>query len=387
MKFTEATVKSFRPPAKADHYEWDDSMPGFGFRCQSGGRKSYLIKYRVGEKQRKLSLGATAKVSLEAARTNARALFAKVAMGVDPANERTDAVASAARTFATIIDLYTGTLQDAVDNGARSQKYHDATKNFLKKYFRPLHGKALSSINRADVSVELTRIRNDNGPYAMNHARAALSSFFNWTIGEGLAEANPVDKTNKVEENSRDRVLDNQELRTIWRALPDNDYGKISKLLILTAQRRGEIGEMRVEEFNRTERQIEIPGERTKNGLPHIVPLSDAAMAILESVDMEGRTYAFGRNLSAPFSGWSKARAELNLKAKIGKPWRVHDYRRTGSTRMGDDGVLPHVVEAVLNHISGTKASVAGTYNKAMYLNEKREALNTLASFDERVVS
>src|SRR5260221_10174284 len=89
MKFTEATIRTFKAPVKKiDHYEWDDSMPGFGFRCQSGGRKSYLVKYRVGEKQRKLTLGATSKVSLEAAKSNARALFAKVAMGIDPANER-----------------------------------------------------------------------------------------------------------------------------------------------------------------------------------------------------------------------------------------------------------------------------------------------------------
>ncbi len=89
-------------------------MPGFGFRCQSGGRKSYLVKYRVGEKQRKLSLGATSKVSLDAARVNARALFAKVAMGIDPANERAVAVAAAAKTFDPVIDGYIAKLQGAV---------------------------------------------------------------------------------------------------------------------------------------------------------------------------------------------------------------------------------------------------------------------------------
>jgi integrase len=167
--------------------------------------------------------------------------------------------------------------------------------------------------------------------------------------------------------------------------LPDNDYGKINKLLILTAQRRGEIGELRVAEINRKEQQIELSGERTKNSLPHIVPLSDAAMEILESIDMDGRTFVFGRNLSAPFSGYSKAKHELDLECKIAD-WRLHDYRRTGSTRMGENGVLPHVVEAVLNHVSGSKGGVAGVYNKAMYLKEKREALNTLASFVMRVV-
>lgn len=387
MKFTEATVKSFRPAAdKADHYEWDDSMPGFGFRCQSGGRKSYLVKYRVGEKQRKLALGATNKVTLDAARINAKALFAKVAMGVDPANERAAAVARATQTFDPIIDGYIAMLKDAVSTGARTEKHYLTTMRFLKNYFKPLHGLALASIERHHVATQLNVIRREHGPVAMNRARGGLSSFFNWAIGEGICKYNPVDKTNKSEEQSRERVLENSELKKIWHTLPDNDYGKINKLLILTAQRRGEIGEMRVAEFNRAERQIEIPGERTKNGLPHIVPLSDPAMAILESIEMEGRTYVFGRNLSAPFSGYSKAKTELDLEAKIAKPWVLHDYRRTGSTRMGDEGVLPHVVEAVLNHISGNKAGVAGTYNKAMYLKEKRDGLNTLASFVMRVV-
>jgi integrase len=388
VKFTAATVKAFVPPAdKADHYEWDDSMPGFGFRCQSGGRKSYLVKYRVGEKQRKLTLGATSKVSLDAAKINARALFAKVAMGIDPANERAVSVAAAARTFDPVIDGYIAMLKDAVETGARTEKHYLTIMRFLKNYFKPLHGLALASIERHHVSTQLTVIRREHGPVAMNRARAGLSSFFNWAIGEGICKYNPVDKTNKSEEQSRERVLENAELKKIWHALPDNDYGKINKLLILTAQRRGEIGEMRVAEFNRAERQIELPGERTKNGLPHIVPLSNAAMAILASVDMKGKTFVFGRNKSAPFSGYSKAKTELDLEAKIETPWVLHDYRRTGSTRMGDEGVLPHVVEAVLNHISGNKAGVAGTYNKAVYLKEKREALNTLASFVERVVS
>ena len=362
-------------------------MPGFGFRCQSGGRKSYLVKYRVGEKQRKLSLGATSKVSLDAAKVNARALFAKVAMRIDPANERAVAVASATQTFDPIIDGYIAMLKDAVETGARTQKHYLTTMRFLKNYFKPLHGLALASIERHHVATQLNVIRREHGPVAMNRARGGLSSFFNWAVGEGICKYNPVDKTNKSEEQSRERVLENAELKTIWHSLPDNDYGKINKLLILTAQRRGEIGEMRVAEFNRAERQIELPPERTKNGLPHIVPLSDAAMEILESINMDGRTFLFGRNLSAPFSGYSKAKTELDLECKIEKPWVLHDFRRTGSTRMNDEGVLPHVVEAVLNHISGSKAGVAGTYNKAIYLKEKREALNTLASFISKAVS
>ncbi len=101
---------------------------------------------------------------------------------------------------------------------------------------------------------------------------------------------------------------------------------------------------------------------------------------------MDGRTFVFGRTATAGFSGWSDSKIQLDLEAKV-EHWTLHDFRRTGSTRMNEEGVLPHVVEAVLNHVSGSKGGVAGTYNKAMYLKEKRAALNTLASFIERAVS
>jgi integrase len=383
MKFTEASVRAFVMPAgKDDHYEWDEAMPGFGFRCRSkGGSKVYLVKYRVGEKQRKLTLGATNKVTLETAKINARTIFGKVAMKVDPANEMARAAEDASKTFDPVIDGYLAAVE-----GSSSRSHYEATKRALKVRFKRLHGLALISIERSKVATELRAIEKERGPIAMNRNRTYLSSFFNWAIGEGLCEANPVDKTNRNEENSRDRVLKNTELKTIWRALPDNDFGKCSKLLMLTAQRRNEIGGLKVSEFNRAERQIELPPERTKNGLPHIVPLSDMAMSSLESVDMDGKEFVFGRRADSGFSGWGDAKTMLDQEAEVDH-WTLHDFRRTGSTRMGDEGILPHVVEAVLNHISGNKAGVAGTYNKAMYLTEKREALNTLASFVMRVVS
>ena len=133
----------------------------------------------------------------------------------------------------------------------------------------------------------MSRDQGDSGSRIFSRHRGHalnLSSFFNWSIGEGLCESNPVDKTNRNDENTCERVLANNELKTIWRALPDNEFGKCAKLLMLTSQRRNEIGGLRVVEFNKEKRQIELPPERTKNGLPHIVPLSDMAMKILESV-------------------------------------------------------------------------------------------------------
>ena len=275
MKFTEVSVKAFViPEGKSDHYELDGAMPGFGFRCRNvGGSKVYLVKYRVGNKQRKVTLGATNKVSLETARTNARAIFGKVAMKIDPANEMARAAVDASKTFDVVIDGYLEAI-----NAERSQSHYEATKRALKVRFKKLHGLALASIERSTVATELQAIRKDQGPIAMNRARTYLSSFFNWAIGEGLCESNPVDKTNRNDENSRDRVLKNGELKTIWRALPDNDFGKILKLLAYTAQRREEIGGLRVDEVNFKDKQIELPESRTKNGIAHIVPISPPAL-------------------------------------------------------------------------------------------------------------
>jgi integrase len=210
---------------------------------------------------------------------------------------------------------------------------------------------------------------------------------FTWAIGEGMAHANPVVGTNKAcEEVQRDRVLSDEEFRLVWLHAGDGDYGAILRLLILTGQRREEVGGMTWSEIDLSKALWSIGGERTKNGLPHEVPLSSQALLILEPMGrQEGRALVFGTG-EGGFSGWSKAKQRLDgrlveaLREQHGPkaelvPWRLHDIRRTVATRMADVGVLPHIVEAVLNHMSGAKRGVAGIYNRSTYSGEKRAAL------------
>jgi integrase len=175
-------------------------------------------------------------------------------------------------------------------------------------------------------------------------------------------------------------VLTDAELRTIWKACGDDDYGAVVKLLVLTGQRANEIGELHWDEVH--DEQILLPGERTKNGRAHVIPLSDTAKDILGKIESKSRTYVFGRDDSG-FQGWSKAKERIDARiAKAGKPlehWTLHDLRRTAATRMADLGVQPHIIEAVLNHASGHKGGVAGIYNRATYDKEKRAALNLWA--------
>ena len=188
----------------------------------------------------------------------------------------------------------------------------------------------------------------------------------------------------QAEGGGRDRVLSEAELVEVWRASGEGDYGSIVRLLVLTGQRRLEIGDLAWPEIDPDKRQIELPAERTKNHRPHIVPLSDQALALLPSC-RKGRDLVFGRR-DGGFSGWSKAKGELDARiaaartaAGIDKPmpaWRLHDLRRSFVTHLNERGFAqPHVVESIINHASGHLAGVAGIYNKAQYLAERRQAL------------
>ena len=177
-----------------------------------------------------------------------------------------------------------------------------------------------------------------------------------------------------------------EELAAIWNEAGDGDYGAIVRLLILTGQRREEVGGHDLgSEIDLEGATWRIGGERTKNGLAHDVPLSSRAVDILRAVNRrDGRALVFGSR-EGPFQGWCNAKSALD-SARVGRararaePWRLHDIRRTVATRMADLGVQPHVIEAVLNHISGHKAGVAGVYNRATYAAEKRHALDLWAA-------
>jgi integrase len=170
-----------------------------------------------------------------------------------------------------------------------------------------------------------------------------------------LAGANPIVGTNKAtEEISRDRVLSDKELRLVWLYAGKGDYGAIIRLLILTGQRREEVAAMRWSELDFDKRLWRIGAERTKNGLPHDVPLSDVTLDLLAaSGRREGRDLVFGSR-EGPFQGWGSAKIALDgrilAKEKSGlKPWRLHDVRRTAATRMNELSVLspdiPHVLD------------------------------------------
>ena len=190
---------------------------------------------------------------------------------------------------------------------------------------------SVETIGRQAVIGVIDEIALRQGDTAADRARVALSGFYAWAIERGYSETNPtLNISPRAQNSSRERVLTETELVEIWRASQDDDYGQIVKLLILTGQRRREIGDLGWSEIEWTKRQIELPALRIKNGRPHLVPLSDQALEILDSIEVEDdRDLVFGRGAGG-FSGWSKAKAELDARiasarrhAGVKNRWRL----------------------------------------------------------------
>ncbi|GJD96596.1 Tyrosine recombinase XerC [Methylobacterium iners] len=264
----------------------------------------------------------------------------------------------------------------SVEKGLRPSTVY-SLNNHLNFHWKPLHGIPLSSLRRADIAAQLDIISAERGPHAANRARVVLSTFFSWAMGAGLAESNPVIGTNRPTiQVARDRVLSDAELVAVWKVCGDDDFGRIVRLLALTGQRRDEVAQMVWDELDLAAGVWTLPAPRSKNRRPHDIPLSAPVLDILSTQPRRvDSPFLFGRG-AGPYSGFSRSKVRLDAKIKLKRPWVLHDLRRTCATGMANLGILPHVVEAVLNHVSGSRGGIAGVYNRASYATEKRAALD-----------
>ncbi|TXN80625.1 tyrosine-type recombinase/integrase [Methylobacterium sp. WL8] len=373
MRLTNQSAAALRvPEGKLYVLAFDDDLPGFGIRANAGGSRIWIVQYRnaLGQSKRE-SLGRVGVLSATDARRAAAEKLARVRLGGDPGAEREQARKRAAVTVGSKVDAYLEGLGDRI----RATGLRESTR-YMRLSWAPLHRVPVAEVTRAMVAERLNVIAKTSGPYAANRARTTLSAFYGWLIEEGLADANPVVGTRKpIQDEKRQRVLKPDEIRAVLAALPAGDFGRVVRLLLLTGQRRDEVADMTWAEVDLAGALWSMPGGRTKNGLAHDVPLSAPALAVLaEAPRIEGRDLVFGSGAGG-FQGFTRAKAALDKACGV-TGWRLHDLRRTVATGMGNLGVLPHVVEAVLNHISGTKAGVAGVYNYALYNPEKRAALD-----------
>jgi integrase len=369
MKLTTNTIASLKMPAgKSDFIAWDTDLPSFGVRLR-GDRKSFVVQYRIGDKQRRESLGDIRKIKLDDARKIARQRFASVELGVDPKAQANGTATSP--TLARVADLYLAARKAVVRASTLAQAVH-----YFAVQWKPFRERPIASISRAEVAARLQEIVTDHGRTSASRARAYLSAMLSWAMREGLVDVNVAATTNNPGAGlpSRDRVLSDAELKIVWDAAGDDDPGRIVKLLILTACRRDEIARLSWSEVDFDRGTITIRADRSKNHRAHSLRLPPAALDLLHAVPRRLDTdFVFGG--AQGFSGWSNATKALRARMTQPVALVLHDLRRTAATGMAELGVVPWVIEAALNHSSGSKAGVAGIYNRTKYEPEVAAAL------------
>lgn len=408
VKFTKASVAGLACPAGSNKvFVWDASLPGFGVCLRASGLRTWVVQYRTSDgKSHRMALGDLRAVPLDKARDKATEHLSRAKLGADPHAER-----KASRKAVRLLTLLEDYLSDM--KGKLRERSFAEVERHLKKHAAALHHAAAAGIDRADVVQLLTGIRDTKGPVAANRTRASLSALWTWALRSGRIEGeNPVANAPKpAREAPRDRVLKDAELALIWRCTGgDHDHDRIVRLLLLTGARREEVGAMAPSEVDVARDGLSalwtLPAARSKNGLPHEVPLGPLALAQLPQGRDKNPTL-FGETTNG-FSGWSRCKERLDermLKAlrqdftemhgrvpaaeevKVA-PWVLHDLRRTFSTWANENGIEPHVVEACLNHVSGAaKRGVAGTYNKALYRTQKAAALAAWEEYVRKLAS
>jgi integrase len=384
MKLTASAIRGLVcPPGKSERTFFDDELAGFGVRARSSGAQSWLYQYAIAGRTRKVFLGSPSVVDAGKARAVAKDLAAQVRLGRDPASDKATNRVQARETIAALLPGFL----ERQRRRLKPRSYLE-TERHLMKHAKPLHGSPVSGVDRRAIAKRLAEIAETSGGAASNRVRASLSGYFSWLIRSGFIEANPVSYTDKATEGgARSRVLSDHELGAIWRMLDDNsDYSAILTLLLLSGARREEVGALRWAEIDWANAMIMLPPARTKNRREHIVPLSPPALAILAARRPAAgeREFVFGRRDGRGFKSWSVAKDALDARLAAARraidDWHLHDFRRSLSTFLHEHNVPPHVVEQLLGHVGGDKVGVAGTYNRAVYLSERRRALGLWAN-------
>lgn len=361
----------------------DGKIPGFGIRVTSNGVKTFYLSYRHKGRSRRMNLGQYPFTGLGAARTKAHDAVALLGKGVDPQLERQRP--KQRDTFAAALDDFIETHCKRNNRPSTAAE----TEKLLRFYFLPgWSRRAVPDLEKADVAEVLEGILERGKVSAARHAFAAVRKFLNWCVEEGLIEQNPIaGMKSPGRHNSRERVLSDDEIVRFWKHTAGNSDTAIivMRLLLLTAQRCSEVCGMAWSELDLKAARWTIPATRTKNNKAHMVPLSPLAVGLIKSVPRTTSDLVFparGKPEQA-YAGYTKGKMALDEAASL-SGWTLHDLRRTAATGMARLGVAPHVVERILNHVSGTFSGVAGVYNRFQYIDEMDAALR---AWEKHVVS
>jgi integrase len=381
IKLTKRAIDGIGPQLTTTNF-WDEDIKGFGLKVTPAGRRSFFLYYRTADHtQRRPTIGTYPAVRPNQARAIAMDWLSQARAGRDPSGERKQL--RALRGTGTVADLFSSYLK--AKSSLRSIR---EIERLFNHDILPIIGQTRAeSVTKADVTRLLDNVAKRS--LSLAHAvRRQLSAFYTWALPRlPDAAVNPVKSATKVEPlPNRERLLSDDELSILWHVLArePEPWRSALRLLLLTGQRREEVLQANWKEFDMAAALWIIPAERAKNKQVHLVPLSPAAITILNEIapeaEREGRLFRTGTGPAG--------RAAKRIREAMDIPaWRWHDIRRTVATGMQRLGVRLEVTEAVLNHVSGSRSGIVGIYQRHDWAIEKRAALNAWARDVERIIS
>jgi integrase len=383
-KLTERAVARLKPPASGRLDVWDQTLPAFGVQLRATGRRAWIIAVRRPGKTTtsRIKIGDSTTMPLAKARARAQELMRDPSAIEEPEPEPVepepgeidpDSLTADSPISAVIAGFI---LRDQKPRN-RSWK---ASEQILRYDLAAWYQRPLRSIMRTDVIKVLDRVLDRGRPRAANLLLAHIKRMFNWTIERGLIETSPAAQVKPPSPRSeRDRVLTNTELYEVWHGCDRLGwpFGPLIQLLMLTAQREGEVATMRWADLDLGAATWTLSASQTKASRAHLVPLSRAAVGILKTLPRLG-DFVFPANRTGnarPVSGFSKVKVRLDKICGV-EGWVFHDLRRTTATAMARLKVPPHVTEKILNRRSAETAGPVGKiYQRHNYLEERREGL------------
>jgi integrase len=399
---TDVTIKKLLSTPPAERREVPDGkIAGLYFVHQPSGATSWALRYRADGASRKLTLGNFPALTLAQARRKAEEARGRIARGEDPAAAKTAARAAARAEKEAETDLVENVVEKFIERHAKAQtRDWRETKRLLERNaVARWKGRRLSSIAPPQIHDLLDSIIDRGSPIVANRVLTQLKVMAEFAVQRGIIAVNPfagIKAPSSERGRARERVLDDDETKLVWRASDElgGPFGAIIKILLLTGGRRDEVADMEWRELDLEARLWTLPAARSKNGRQHSIPLSDKAMEVLRSLPrIERSKFVFTASRPKPISGfdyWKRALDRAIAERAEASPipgWVLHDLRRTVATNLQRLGVRLEVTEAVLNHVSGSRAGIVGVYQKHDYAAEKRQALDAWAKRLAEIVS
>ncbi len=365
---TDTKVAAIKPPATGQEEHRDSKVTGLRLRVGAGGKKTWIVRARAGQKVINKKLGSYPAMKLASARTAAEKVLEAIAR---------DGTADAAdRTFGAVASVWIDKVAKPKNDSWQQQERR------LERHVLPAwRDRKIAEIRRADVRELIEGLEGDVLP---NRVLTLIKTIFRFALSRDWIDASPVEGIEKPkQESERDRVLDMAEAKRVWDAagLLGYPFGHFVRVLQLTAQRRTEVAGMRWQDVDLEGATWTLRTADTKSERMHLVPLSAPVLEILRTLPQLG-DYVFTTDGETHISGYAKGKARLDtFIAAVGEkpaPWTLHDLRRSAATHMVRLGVPEEIVGRVLNH--APKGVTAKVYALHTYAPEKRSALDRWAA-------